>query len=151
MIPLSDFKIIGFMPCTDFYYIYIVYVCISHIWIHSVLFSESLLYGVKYEILITMCGPRIIEYCMKLKHGLSLSSVLLWFYRSRAGTSNYIPQHLRDVITCPCPWYLLVTQRFWIVWWPNANKVILNDMITKIHLYLTATKYSITQTMCIYF
>ena len=26
---------------------------------------------------------------------------------SRAGTSNYIPQYLWDVITCPCPKYLL--------------------------------------------
>ena len=25
---------------------------------------------------------------------------------SRAGTSNYIPQYLWDVITCPSPWYL---------------------------------------------
>ena len=24
---------------------------------------------------------------------------------SRAGTSNYIPQYLWDVITCPCPWF----------------------------------------------
>ena len=24
---------------------------------------------------------------------------------SRAGTNNYIPQYLCDVITCPCPWY----------------------------------------------
>ena len=29
---------------------------------------------------------------------------------SRAGTSNYIPQYLWDVITCPCPWYLLLAQ-----------------------------------------
>ena len=29
---------------------------------------------------------------------------------SRAGTSNYIPQILWDVITCPCPWYLLLAQ-----------------------------------------
>ena len=29
---------------------------------------------------------------------------------SRAGTSNYIPQILWDVITCPCPWYLLPAQ-----------------------------------------
>ena len=29
---------------------------------------------------------------------------------SRAGTSNYIPQFLWDVITCPCPWYLLLAQ-----------------------------------------
>ena len=28
---------------------------------------------------------------------------------SRAGTSNYILQYLWDVITCPCPWYLLLT------------------------------------------
>ena len=26
---------------------------------------------------------------------------------SRAGTSNYIPQYLWDVITCSCPWHLL--------------------------------------------
>ena len=27
---------------------------------------------------------------------------------SMTGTSNYIPQILWDVITCPCPWYLLL-------------------------------------------
>ena len=27
---------------------------------------------------------------------------------SRAGTSNYIPQNLWDVITCRCPWYLVL-------------------------------------------
>ena len=27
---------------------------------------------------------------------------------ARAGTSNYIPQYLWDVITCPCPRYLLL-------------------------------------------
>ena len=30
---------------------------------------------------------------------------------SRAGSSNYIPQYLWDVITCPCPWYLLLTNK----------------------------------------
>ena len=34
-----------------------------------------------------------------------------WYQVSRAGASNYIPQHLRDVITCPCPQYLLLTQQ----------------------------------------
>ena len=29
-------------------------------------------------------------------------------YVSRAGTSNYIPQYLWDVITCPYTWYLLL-------------------------------------------
>ena len=31
---------------------------------------------------------------------------------SRAGTSNHIPQILWDVITCPCPWYLLLAHKF---------------------------------------
>ena len=30
---------------------------------------------------------------------------------SRAGTSNYIPQILWDVITCPCPWHLLLAHK----------------------------------------
>ena len=34
---------------------------------------------------------------------------------TRAGTSNYIPQYLWDVITCPCPWYLLLAQHSWCV------------------------------------
>ena len=28
-----------------------------------------------------------------------------------AGTSNYIPHILQHVITCPCPWYLLLAQQ----------------------------------------
>ena len=28
-----------------------------------------------------------------------------------AGTSNYIPQHVWDVITYPCPWYLLLAHK----------------------------------------
>ena len=31
---------------------------------------------------------------------------------SRAWTSNYIPQYLWDVITSPCPWYLLLCNRW---------------------------------------
>ena len=30
---------------------------------------------------------------------------------SRAGTNNYIPQYLWGVITCPCPWYLLLAHK----------------------------------------
>ena len=30
---------------------------------------------------------------------------------SRAGLSNYIPQYLWDVITCPCHWYLLLVHK----------------------------------------
>ena len=35
---------------------------------------------------------------------------------SRAWTSNYIPQILWDVITCPCPWYLHLTHTSPYVW-----------------------------------
>ena len=30
---------------------------------------------------------------------------------SRAEKNNYIPQYLWDVITCPCPWYLLLAHK----------------------------------------
>ena len=33
---------------------------------------------------------------------------------SRARTSNYIPQYLWDVITCPCPWYLILAHKSYI-------------------------------------
>ena len=32
---------------------------------------------------------------------------------SRAGTSNYIPQCLWDVIICLCSWYILLAQHSW--------------------------------------
>ena len=35
----------------------------------------------------------------------------------RAWTSNYIPQYLWDVITCPCPWYLLLAEHSSFVHW----------------------------------
>ena len=28
-----------------------------------------------------------------------------------AGTSNYTPQYLWEIITCPCPWYLLLAHK----------------------------------------
>ena len=37
-----------------------------------------------------------------------ISGVLFQKQVSRAGTSNYIPQYLWDMITCPCPWYLFL-------------------------------------------
>ena len=55
---------------------------------------------------------------------------------SRAGTNNYIPQILWDVITCPCPWYLLLAHKssytltllFYLslircVWYMNKNQI----------------------------
>ena len=38
---------------------------------------------------------------------------------SRVGTSNYTPQYLWDVITWPCPWYLLMT---YMSSWCNQSK-----------------------------
>ena len=32
-------------------------------------------------------------------------------YRRHAGTSNYIPQYLWDIVTCPCPPYLLLAHK----------------------------------------
>ena len=39
---------------------------------------------------------------------------------SRAGTSSCIPHNLWDVITCPCPWYLLLAQHSSISCCPAA-------------------------------
>ena len=47
---------------------------------------------------------------------------------SRAGTSNYIPQYLWDVITCPCPWYLLHTEHFSYVF-TGLKELIINHGI----------------------
>ena len=40
---------------------------------------------------------------------------------SRAGTNNYIPQYLWDVISCPCPWCLLLAQDSWVAIYQNYN------------------------------
>ena len=45
-----------------------------------------------------------------LVNWLIIARVLCQKQISRSGTSNYIPQILWDVITCPCPWYLLLSQ-----------------------------------------
>ena len=55
----------------------------------------------------------IIRHCVWLSQ--NIVQILNWGVLcqeqvSRAGTSNYIPQYLWDVITCPSPWYLLQTQ-----------------------------------------
>ena len=41
-------------------------------------------------------------------HAPIISGLLYHKWVSRAWTSNYIPQIMWDVITCPCPWYLLI-------------------------------------------
>ena len=56
-----------------------------------------------------------VVYHEKWKYMMgSVSGVLCQKQVSRAGTSNYIPQKLWDVITCPCPWYLLLAQHSWV-------------------------------------
>ena len=41
--------------------------------------------------------------------------VVCWKQLPSAGISNYIPQALWDVITCPCSWYLLLAHRSSII------------------------------------
>ena len=43
---------------------------------------------------------------------------------SSAGTSNYIPQILWDVITCSCPWYLLLAQHSWYIFYVYIGDII---------------------------
>ena len=38
---------------------------------------------------------------------------------ARADISNYIPQYLWDVITCPCPWYMLLVMP--LFHWPTMT------------------------------
>ena len=62
-------------------------------------------------------------------HCCSLTNNCLPVYQtqvSRAGTSNYTPQMLWDVITCPCPWYLRLAPS------PQLH-----------HLHLTKTTFAI--------
>ena len=42
---------------------------------------------------------------------INIWGVLCQKQLSKAGTSNYIPYILWDVITCPCPWLLLLAQQ----------------------------------------
>ena len=56
-----------------------------------------------------------------------ISGVLCQKQVSRAGTSNYIIPYLWDVITCPCPWYLLLTQN---------SKYVVHPMICAHFSYL---------------
>ena len=61
---------------------------------------------------------------------LIISGVLCQKQVSRAGTSNYIPQILWDVITCPCPWYLLLVKHSTIIalWnesWASLKAILL--------------------------
>ena len=47
------------------------------------------------------------QFIWRLKHNLRKH----FTYKDiKAGTSNSLPPILWDVITCPCPWYLLLTQ-----------------------------------------
>ena len=58
---------------------------------------------------------------------------------SRTGTSNYIPQYLWDVITCPCPWYLLLAHkssiRTWCCNYRNCKNRHRFAMIKGVHVH----------------
>ena len=50
---------------------------------------------------------------------------------SRAWTSNYIPQYLWDVITCPCPWSLILAHTS-----SSGNKLLVSFSYTKGESYV---------------
>ena len=58
----------------------------------------------------------LMKQLWRISVNTSLESAINWGVLcqkqvSRAGTSNYIPQILWDVVTCSCPWYLLLGHR----------------------------------------
>ena len=58
----------------------------------------------------------LIENTSQESWSIWINWSLLWWLVcqkqvSRAGTSNYTPQLLWDVITCTCPWYLLLARK----------------------------------------
>ena len=55
-------------------------------------------------------GPKVLTAMSTYTSTNIIWGVLCQKQISRAQTSNYIPQKLWDVITCPCPWYLLLAQ-----------------------------------------
>ena len=57
--------------------------------------------------LVYSSGSNSMVGCLN-KVCISIWEVLCQKQVSRVGTSNYIPQKLWDVITCPCPWCLLL-------------------------------------------
>ena len=69
----------------------------------------------------TQVGPMLVPWTLlsgnenaSLFYGIyCMSGVFCQKKVSRTRTSNYIPQYLWDVITCRCPWYLLLAQHSW--------------------------------------
>ena len=64
----------------------------------------------------TQVGPMMAQWTLLSGNALRAEwRVLCQKHASRAGTSNYIPQYLWDVITCPCPLCSLMSHTFSIV------------------------------------
>ena len=104
----------------------------------SVLVCNECMFSV--SLTVTLCGPVVtISFCLNTNnihpiahppgrymgvfawvqniinstmqyHSMTEECCARSMYHSRTWTSNYIPQILWDVITCPCPWYLLLVQ-----------------------------------------
>ena len=72
---------------------------IFYLWLSKVLANERRCY--KCNIFSHWLRPCSAIY---REQALNLYVVLCQKQVSRAGTSNYIPQKLWDVITCPCAW-----------------------------------------------
>ena len=73
------------------------------------IFLSLLLYG------IFMKQPKVRHFKVRVEYHVIWRRV---YQRrvSRAGTSNYIPQIMWDVITCPCSWYLLLAHQSSYLW-----------------------------------
>ena len=65
---------------------------------------------------------------------------------SRAGTCNCIPQYLWDVVTCPCPWYLLLAHKS--TYEVTANR---KPFFFKLQLQLFTNLWNVILVKCIEF
>ena len=124
---LSAQKMIYAMPM-------LVYSADKQITLHGKSHNESVnivFVGMSFHIFVcsTSCAVQVIysriyiasRYQNLPQHGPDHIRVLCQEQVSRAGTSNYIPQYLWDIITCPYPQYLLLVQHSWYGPWTAVH------------------------------
>ena len=63
---------------------------------------------------------KIIPIGDRLSYGRNDVKIVAPEISTKAGSKNYIPLYLWDVITCPCPWYLPLALKFsYMILWCN--------------------------------
>ena len=94
---------------------------------------------------LTVCQHATVQSLWK-------SGVLCQEQISRTGTSNYIPHILWDVITCPCTWYLLLTEyssRHRVIFRDNVyHTSLVSDMLYQQVTTWPYTTYNMPYIMC---